>query len=35
MKISQSYDGAGSERRDRANSGAVEAVTVSDPQRAC
>ena len=29
------YNGSGSERRGRSRSGAVEAVTLSDPQRAC
>jgi hypothetical protein len=34
MKIAQSYDSSGPERRDRIRSGEVEAVHVSDPERA-
>ena len=37
MKITASrmQNGTGSERRDRIRSGEVEAVRVSDPERAC
>ena len=35
MKISSSYNRNGPERRGRYHSGQVEAVYLSDPERAC